>query len=74
MSLSTTEAEYRATPMAAQESTWLMQLLENLHQPVKYPISLYCDNLFAIRLVENPVFHARTKHVKCITTLSERKS
>jgi len=64
VSLSTTEAEYRVAAMAAQESTWLMQLLEDLHQPVKYPISLYCDNLSAIRLVENPVFHARTKHVE----------
>jgi len=50
--------------MAAQESTWLMQLLEDLHQPVKYPIPLYCNNLFAIHLAENPVFHVRTKHVE----------
>ncbi|KAK2980731.1 hypothetical protein RJ640_011711 [Escallonia rubra] len=64
MSLSTTEAEYRAATMAAQESTWILQLLEDLHQPIKYPISLYCDNLSAIRLAENPVFHARTKHVE----------
>ena len=64
LSLSTTEAKYRATTMAAQESTWLMQLLENLHQPVKYPISLYCNNMSAIRLAENPVFHARTKNVE----------
>jgi len=64
VSLSTTEAEYRAAAMAAQESTWLMQLLEDLHQLVKYPIPLYCDNLSAIRLAENPVFHARTKHVE----------
>ncbi|KAK2967198.1 hypothetical protein RJ640_022454 [Escallonia rubra] len=64
VSLSTTEAEYRAAAMAAQESTWILQLLEDLHQPIEYPISLYCDNLSAIRLAENPVFHARTKHVE----------
>ncbi len=64
VSLSTTEAEYRAAAMAAQESTWLKQLLENLHQRTEYVIPLYCDNLSAIRLAENPVFHARTKHVE----------
>ena len=31
VSLSTTEVEYCAAMMAAQESTWLVQLLENLH-------------------------------------------
>ncbi|KAE8728709.1 hypothetical protein F3Y22_tig00004111pilonHSYRG00116 [Hibiscus syriacus] len=64
VSLSTTKAEYRAAAMAAQESTWLIQLMNNLHQPVDYAITLYCDNQSTIRLAENPVFHARTKHVE----------
>ncbi|KAL5567911.1 hypothetical protein UlMin_024486 [Ulmus minor] len=64
VSLSTTEAEYRAAAMVAQESTWLIQLMNNLHQPVDYAVPLYCDNQSAIRLAENPVFHARTKHVE----------
>lgn len=50
--------------MAAQESTWLAQLLKNLRQPIDYAVPLYCDNLSAIRLAENPIFHARTKHVE----------
>ncbi|XP_068644922.1 secreted RxLR effector protein 161-like [Aristolochia californica] len=64
VSLSTTEAEYRAAALAAQESTWLIQLMNNLHQPVEYAVPLYCDNQSAIRLAENPVFHARTKHIE----------
>jgi hypothetical protein len=63
VSLLTTEAEYRATAMAAQESTWLTRLLQDLRQPVKQVLH-YCDNRSAICLVENPVFHARTKHIK----------
>jgi hypothetical protein len=59
VSLSTTEAEYRSA--ATQELTWLTLLLKNLHQPVGKAVSLFCDNLSAIRLAENPVFHARTK-------------
>ncbi|KAG6499850.1 hypothetical protein ZIOFF_039645 [Zingiber officinale] len=38
VSLSSTEAEYRAAAMAAQETTWLIQLLNNLHQPVDYAV------------------------------------
>jgi hypothetical protein len=64
VSLSTTEAEYRAAAMATQESTWLMQLMRDLHQPIDYAVSLHCDNQSAIRLAENPEFHARTKHVE----------
>lgn len=50
--------------MAAQENTWLMQLMEDLHQPTSYAVKLYCDNQSAIRIAENPVLHARTKHVE----------
>jgi hypothetical protein len=64
VSLSTTEAEYRATAMAAQESTWLMRLLKDLCQSTKAAVTLYCDNQSAIRLAENPIFHTRTKHVE----------
>ncbi|PKI63871.1 hypothetical protein CRG98_015754 [Punica granatum] len=64
VSLSTIEVKYRAATMPAQESAWLVQLLKDLHQLTEYPIPLYCDNLSAMRLAENPVFHTRTKHVE----------
>ncbi|KAJ0464501.1 putative RNA-directed DNA polymerase [Helianthus annuus] len=64
VSLSTTEAEYRAAAMAAQECTWLVQLLTDLNQVVDYKVRLWCDNMSAIKLAENPVFHARTKHIE----------
>jgi len=51
--------------MAAQESTWLKQLMEDLHQPTEYQVRIFfCDNLSSIRLAETPVFHARTKHIE----------
>ncbi len=28
------------------------------------PIVIYCDNISSILLVNNPVYHARTKHIK----------
>ncbi|XP_039129073.1 secreted RxLR effector protein 161-like [Dioscorea cayenensis subsp. rotundata] len=63
VSLSTTEVKYRAAAMAAQKSTWLMQLLRDLHQPIEQVI-LLCDNRSAVCLTENPMFHARTKHIE----------
>ncbi|XP_042443979.1 filament-like plant protein 7 [Zingiber officinale] len=36
----------------------------DLHQPVDYAVPIYYDNQSAIRLAENPIFHARTKHVE----------
>ncbi|XP_062085779.1 secreted RxLR effector protein 161-like [Humulus lupulus] len=44
VSLSTTEAEYRAATMAAQESMWLIQLMKDLHQSTDNAVPLYCDN------------------------------
>ncbi|XP_062100706.1 uncharacterized mitochondrial protein AtMg00810-like [Humulus lupulus] len=64
VSLSTTEAEYRASALAAQEITWLMQLMKDLHPLKDYVMLFYCDNQSTIRLAENPVFHARTKYVE----------
>ncbi|KAK3019478.1 hypothetical protein RJ639_004877 [Escallonia herrerae] len=39
--------EYRAVAMAAQECSWLIQLLKDLHQPIEYAMRLFCDNMSA---------------------------
>ena len=73
MSLSTTEVKYRAVAIAAQESTWLIQLINNLHQQVDYVIPLYCDNQLAIHLAENLVFMQERNMWKCIIIFLEKK-
>jgi hypothetical protein len=50
--------------MATQESTWLIQMMNDLHQLVEYEVMLYYDYQLVVHLTENPVFHSRTKHVE----------
>ena len=64
MSVSTTEAKYRAAAVTTQKSMCLMQLIKDLHKAVGYSATMYSDNQSAICLAEYPIFHDRKKHVK----------
>jgi hypothetical protein len=64
VSKSSTEAEYRSMTGACTKLIWLQQLLHELHIPLFSSPILWCDNLGAIFLAFNPVFHARTKHIE----------
>ncbi|UYV61249.1 hypothetical protein LAZ67_1004106 [Cordylochernes scorpioides] len=63
VSLSTTESEYIAASKATKEAIWLSQLLRELHQEQVKPTTIFCDNQICIRLVHNPEYHKRTKHI-----------
>ena len=64
ISRSSTEAEYRCLALTAAELSWLRSLLRDLHIPLcKMPI-IWCDNISAISLASNPIYHARTKHLE----------
>ena len=62
VALSTSEAEYVALSLAAQEATWLQKLFTDLQIPTK-PIVIKEDNQGAIALARNPIAHSRTKHI-----------
>ena len=62
VALSTSEAEYVALSMAAQEAAWLLKLLTDLQIP-KEPIIIMEDNQGAIALARNPIAHSQTKHI-----------
>lgn len=87
VSLSTTEAEYRALADSSKEAVHLRRLLQELRiptaavplacsdkgvtggllhasQPTEIDVHLHCDNISAIKLAKNPVFHARSKHIE----------
>lgn len=64
VSRSSTEAEYKAMANATAEVMWVHKLLDELgidHPPAA---CMWCDNIGAKYLSENPVFHARTKHIE----------
>ena len=60
---STTESEYVAASLTSKEIVWARQLLHDLGFPQSNPTPLFSDNQSAIRLVQNPEFHKRTKHI-----------
>jgi hypothetical protein len=61
VALSTAEAEYLSLNHAGREAVWLSRLANSLAKDGS--INIQCDNQAAIQLAENPVFHARTKHI-----------
>jgi len=63
VALSTTEAEYVALCSATQEAVWLRRLLNELETVSDKPTVLMEDNQGAIAISQNPVEHARTKHI-----------
>jgi hypothetical protein len=49
----------------AREASWIRRLLTELRMlQLNEPTEIRCDNQSAIKLAENPVFHARTKHIE----------
>ncbi|XP_021833784.1 uncharacterized protein LOC110773568 [Prunus avium] len=61
---SSTEAEYRSLAITAAELTWICKVLTDIGFSLHSTPLLWCDNISAISLASNPVFHARTKHVE----------
>jgi hypothetical protein len=49
---------------AIAEATWLRQLLQEMHSPLKHATVIFCDNVSAVYLSSNPVNHQRTKHIE----------
>lgn len=63
ISRSSAEAEYRSLATTVAEILWITYILRDFKVQLSMPINLYCDNVSAIHMMENPVHHDRTKHV-----------
>jgi hypothetical protein len=64
VALSSTKAEYKGVTIVACEVIWLQKLFSDLGQLVDAPVVIYYDNINSILLANNPVYHARTKHIE----------
>jgi len=73
IALSTTEAEYVAASEESKEAVWLRRILSEIHRTfisdegsssTTPSITLYIDNQAAIKLIKNPRFHERIKHIE----------
>ncbi|GKE08298.1 ribonuclease H-like domain-containing protein [Tanacetum coccineum] len=62
--VSSVEAEYRGVTKVVAETTWLRNLLHELHMSLLSATLVYCDNVSAIYLTANHVQHQRTKHIE----------
>uniref|UniRef100_A0A1Y1M571 Integrase catalytic domain-containing protein n=1 Tax=Photinus pyralis TaxID=7054 RepID=A0A1Y1M571_PHOPY len=63
VSTSSTESEYVAACQAIKELLWLKTFVDELTLKCDVKAKLFVDNQSAIRLVKNPVYHKRTKHI-----------
>ncbi|GKC51601.1 ribonuclease H-like domain-containing protein [Tanacetum coccineum] len=64
LSRSSAEAEYRGIANVVAETTWIRNLLRELHTPLFTATLVYCDNVSAVYMSTNPVQHQRTKHIE----------
>jgi len=62
-SVSSTEVEYKALCSGTCEAIWLRRILEEVGEGQQEPTVIRCDNRTTIKLGNNPVCHARSKHI-----------
>nr|GEV07939.1 retrotransposon protein, putative, Ty1-copia subclass [Tanacetum cinerariifolium] len=64
LSRSSVEGEYRGVVNAVAETSWICNLLRELHTSLFTATVVYCDNVSAIYMSANPVQHQPTKHIE----------
>ena len=64
MALSIVEAKYIALSVAFHEAVWLLNILEDLFGHVLDSVVIHCDNQSCVNILENPMFHEKSKHIE----------
>ncbi|XP_060669212.1 uncharacterized mitochondrial protein AtMg00810-like [Ziziphus jujuba] len=64
ISRSSAEVEYRALAAATAELLWSSYILQDIGFSYSKPVQFLCDNMSALHMTTNPVFHQRTKHIQ----------
>jgi hypothetical protein len=63
LALGSAEAEYMVASQAACEAIWMRKILVGLFGSHLDLTVIYCDNQSCIKILINPVFHDRSKHI-----------
>jgi predicted metal-dependent HD superfamily phosphohydrolase len=63
VALSTAEAEYVSASEATAQAIWLRFVLDDFDEMQAEATPLFCDNMLAILMAKNHVFHQRTRHI-----------
>ena len=61
--LSSSEAEYVASNEATYEAIWMKHIIFDMLQDDSKPNMILYENMSAIAMIKNLVFHARSKHI-----------
>lgn len=64
VSRSSAKSELRALAHGVCERMWLQRMLKELKLATDSPIKIKGNSKSAIAMVENPIYHERTKHVE----------
>lgn len=61
---SSIKSEYKALASVSAEITWIQSLFKELHIECTSLLTIWCDNVSAIELAKNLVYHSRTKYIE----------
>ena len=64
VALSTFDAEYIEACYASCESIWIWKLMSSLFDLELDTRMILCDSKSCIKMMENPMFHDKSKHVE----------
>jgi hypothetical protein len=64
VALNTSEAKYITTSVASREVVWLQKFLDKIFDLELEPTLIHCENQSCVKLIENPVFHDRSKNIE----------
>ena len=64
VSRSSREVEYRAVAHTTVKLQWIQNILMEMGVTQSCSPVLFCDNVWTIYLIANPLYHFRTKHLE----------
>ena len=62
---STADAEYMSVGLCSTEAVWIKNLMMELEIKLLYenPVKIFGDNQCCLKIISNPIFHNRMKHI-----------